>query len=89
MRVEKVIASLTEARDFARDELDPFLPADWRDDERIGYWESCEIAYYPDYAGWHLVCFLRIVRRRSHRSVLRGVKPFSPATACEIRAKLS
>ena len=50
MRVEKGIEGLNEARDFAREELGGFLPADWSSEDRAGYWESCEIAYYPDYA---------------------------------------
>ena len=50
MRVEKGVEGLNEARDFARDELDRFLPVDWPADERAAYWNSCEISYYPDYA---------------------------------------
>jgi hypothetical protein len=48
MRVEKGIDGLNEARDFAREELDRFLPADWAPEDRAGYWESCEVPYYPD-----------------------------------------
>ena len=50
MRVEKGISGLEEAREFAREELDRFLPQAWDADKRSGYWANCEIAYYPDYA---------------------------------------
>ena len=50
MRVEKGIEGLNEARDFAREELDRFLAAEWTTDDRAGYWDSCEVSYYPNYA---------------------------------------
>jgi tetratricopeptide (TPR) repeat protein len=68
MRVEKGIEGLNEARDFAREELDRFLPANWRADDRAGYWESCEIAYYPDYAFGETLAVFR--DRRQLRSSL-------------------
>ena len=73
MRVEKGIEGLNEARDFARDELDRFLPADWPADDRAGYWASCEVAYYSEYAFGETLAVFRD-RRQERNSLVADMR---------------
>ncbi len=73
MRVEKGAEGLNDARDFAREEIDRFLPADWSTDDRAAYWASCEVVYYPEYAFGETLAVFRD-RRQERNSLVADMR---------------